>query len=161
MRFWHGYGVSVWHIAYRQDIFDDMNIGRDCSFLHSSIPLLLSSPTPPPRNRHRRIITKTGLRYRVRMVMRFSERGPQFSRTSALTTWELKKISAGFCWKLFIKPWLKNSGQTLIAIFTSNLDWNFFIAIMIVIEKLIRINQTLIVNFQATLIGKFWAGFDW
>jgi hypothetical protein len=42
---------------------------------------------------------------------------------------------------------LKIFQQTLLKIFSSNLVWKFFTAIMIAIEKLIRINQTLPENF--------------
>jgi len=50
---------------------------------------------------------------------------------------------------------MKKFPRSVAKNFSSNLDSNFFIATMIVIEKLIRINQTLIVNFQVTLIGDF------
>jgi len=43
---------------------------------------------------------------------------------------------------------LKNFQQTLIFIFQSSFDFKIFIAIAIPIEKLIRINQTLILFFQ-------------
>jgi len=38
---------------------------------------------------------------------------------------------------------LKNFNQTLLKKFQPDFDWKFFIAIMIAIENLIRINQTL------------------
>jgi len=43
---------------------------------------------------------------------------------------------------------LKIFQQTLILFFQSNLDSKILIAIMILIEKLIRINQALIHSFQ-------------
>jgi len=47
---------------------------------------------------------------------------------------------------------LKIFQQTLIFISQSNLDLKIFIAIMIPIEKLIRINQTLFQFFHQALI---------
>jgi len=44
---------------------------------------------------------------------------------------------------------LKFFRQTLIEIFSASFDFKIFIAIMIAIEKLIRINQTSIFIFQA------------
>ena len=74
-----------------------------------------------------------------------------FFRKSALNTWLLENISAGFSWKLFLKPWLKifyrdhnrdwktdPDQSNLDWKFSGNLDWRFLSRLWLKIS-----NQTL------------------